>query len=144
MAKQILRNTETSASVKFWGAGAVETIDLQTDLLIPNRLVLDGATQKVNIMSFTWSGITGSSIKVTRGAVDIFTMDGGNAAQFVFDNMLFTDSVANTSDITVTITGDAYLYMVLRKESGYAQTVQNGPFGVYDDPNVVDTYVSPN
>lgn len=144
MAKQILRNTESIAAVKVWGAGSTETIDLQTDLIIPNRVVLDGATQTVNIMSFSWSGIAGSSIKVVRGGVDIMTVDGGAATELIFDNMLFTDSVQNTADIVVTVTGDCYLYMVLRKQGGYAQTFQPGPFSIRDNPNIVDTPVNPN
>lgn len=144
MSKQILRNTETIASVKFWGAGSTETLDLQTDLIVPNRVVLDGGTQTVNIMSFTWSGAPGSTVKVSRAGTDIMTMDGGAAAQLVFDNMLFTDSINNTADITVVVTGDCYLYMVLRKQGGYAQTFQPGPFGIYDNPNVINTPVNPN
>lgn len=137
MAKQILRNTETISAIKFWGSNSVETVNLQTDLIIPNRLVLDGSTQLVNIMSFTWAGEVDSYCVVKRGTTPIITLDGANAASLVFDNMLFNDTVANDTNITVELYGDISLYLVLRKASGYKVTFEPGPYGIYDDPTIV-------
>lgn len=136
MAKQILRNTETFAAVKIWGATSVETVDLDVDLIIANRLVLDGDTQTVNIMSVTWAGAADSLIEITRNGVDVITLDGEAANTFSFDNLGFNDNVENTSDIVVTITGDGYLYMALRKAGGYKQTFEPEIFGSYDDPTL--------
>lgn len=144
MAKVILRNTEMFAAVKISGAGSTETIDLQTDLIIPNRLVLNGSPQVVNILSLTWSGADGSSIKITRAGTDIIVLPSSGAAKFVFDDLGFVDNVNNTADITVAVTGDAYVYIGLKKQSGYAPTFEPSIHGSYDNPTIVDTVVNPN
>jgi len=137
MSKAILRNTETFAAVKIWGAAADETIDLDTDLLVTNRLFKDGDTQTVNIISLTWSGAEESSIKITRDSTDIITLNGPDANELIFDNMGFNDNVNNTDDIRVQITGDAYLYISLRKAGGYSQSFEPEIFGPADDPTEV-------
>lgn len=144
MAKAILRNTEMFTAVKVWGTGAAETITLNADLLVPNRLVLDGGTQTVNIVSLTWSGVDGSSVKITRGGTDIIVMPGAGAAKFTFDDLGFVDTVNNTANLLVTVTGDAYVYIGLKKQAGYKQTVEPSIYGGYDNPTIVDTPVNPN
>jgi len=57
-----------------------------------------------------------------------------DAAQF--NDMGFTDNVENDSDIDVVITGDAQLYLVLRKVDGFSTTVEIEQFSVYDNPAV--------
>ena len=95
MAKIILTNTESSAGVKISGTGATETISLNSDLLVTNRLVLDGAIQTVNIDTITWAGNLNSVIKIARGGVDIITLLGEQPNQIVFDQ--FTAPSQNVS-----------------------------------------------
>ena len=144
MAKIILTNTESSAGVKISGTGASETISLNSDLLVANRLVLDGATQIVNIDTITWAGNLNSVIKISRGGADIITLLGEQPNQIVFDQLGFNESQNNTSNIVVTITGEGYLYLGLRKVSGYKQTYNPGLLGIYDNQSIADVPVNPN
>jgi hypothetical protein len=48
------------------------------------------------------------------------------------------DSVQNTKDIVVTVSGaEAHIYLTLRKIGGYATKVETAEFGSHDDTTVV-------
>lgn len=134
--KTSMRNTETNATFKISGTNVTETIDLQTDLLIPNRLVLAGATQTVTITDMTWSGMAGSTFTITRNGVKIFGSVADAPHQIIFFDMDYNENQEQTSDIVVAITGEAYVYVGMRKVSGYKQTTETELFGQYDNPLV--------
>lgn len=131
-----MRNTETNATFKISGLNASETITLNSDLLMANRLVLDGATQKVTITDMTWSGLIGSTFTITRNGIKVFASVGDAPHQIIFFDMDFNENQEQTSDIVVTITGEAYVYVGMRKVSGYKQTAEPELFGIYDNPLV--------
>lgn len=135
MAKDILRLTEKKVAVKVSGTNVTETITLATDLLAATQVV-DG-TPKVNILSFICSGVVDSIVTVTRAGKTIIKLHGGSAAVIDFSDMEFVDNVNNTADLVITTTGDAQLYMNLRKESGYKSKIETPEFGPYDNPNLV-------
>jgi hypothetical protein len=134
VVKTILKNTNTESVIKVAGTAAAATIDLQTDLLA-NTQALDGATQTVNLLSFNWTGGADGIITITRNSVVIATLQANAAGMMYFDGQsMIADSIENTSDIVVTISGaQCELWMKVRKVSGYATKVENEVYGAYDD-----------
>lgn len=134
MAKTVLKNTNQEAVVKISEIGA-ETIDLQTDILNAGQ-ALDGATQTVNIAGLQYVGLASSTITITRNGTTILSIgaEGEGTIDFAA-GAGYVDTVANTSDIVVTIgTANAQCYLILRKAGGYAMKVENATYGAYDDP----------
>ena len=137
VTKTILKKTHQEAVVKVAGTADSATIDLAADLL-PSGQALDGETQTVNITAVTWTGATGSLINISRGGANVLTLAGEAAAEFQFNESGFVDSVDNTGDITVTISGaEAQVYVILRKVGGYATKIETATFGAYDDETAV-------
>ena len=136
--KTILKNTNQETIIKVSGTAAAATIDLATDILAATQ-ALAGETQTVNIAAVQWVGLAGSSITVTRNAVNVLTLPGGGADYLEFAaGSGFVESTENTSDITVTIAGaEAQCYIVLRKAGGFATKVETAVFGAYDDQTQV-------
>lgn len=132
MAKDILRKTEKKVAVKVSGSGVTETITLNSDLLSSTQS-LDGATQTVNIISLRWTGDVDSKITITRNNKVIAILQGNSPGDFDFADAEYNESVNNTYNIVVTTSGDAQLYMNLRKVSGYASKIETPEFGAYDD-----------
>ena len=133
----VLKNTNQEAIVKVAGTAAAGTIDLQTTILAATQ-ALDGATQTVNIVSVSFTGLTGSTITITRDTTNILTMYAEGSDTLDFAGMGFVDTIENTKDIVVTIAGaEAQCYLTLRKVSGYATKVENATYGAYDDPTRV-------
>jgi hypothetical protein len=61
-----------------------------------------------------------------------------NSATFNFEGNGLRDTVQNTKDIVVTVSGaEAHIYLTLRKVGGYATKVETAQFGSYDDNTVV-------
>ena len=137
IVKTILKKTHGEAVVKVAGTDAAGTIDLGDDLL-PTGQVLDGSTQAVNIIGVSWTGAANGIITITRNSVVIMTLQANAAGSLEFGGqMMQPDSIANTSDIVVTISGaQAECWLRLRKVSGYKTTIEPEQFGALDNPAV--------
>ena len=135
VAKTVLMLTDANAVVKVAGSGAAAIIDLQTDLLKSNE-VLDGATQKVDISGFQWTGDSAGVITIARDGTTIATLLASAAGALEMNGqMMMPDPIQNDKDITVTISGgQAECWIRLHKVSGYASKVEPGLYGSYDDP----------
>lgn len=119
MALHTLRLTNNYAGIKANAAGTY-TIDLDVTLKGTRETV--SGIQVVNIISATFSGEAASTITVTRNSVDILNITPSVAGTIDFKNTGMCDTVNNTSDIVITITGKAQIYLELRKVSGYQTT----------------------
>jgi hypothetical protein len=106
VTKTVLKNTNQESVVKVAGTAAAATIDISTDLLASTQ-ALDGATQTVNIIGLVWTGATDGIITITRNSVVITTLQANAAGMLFFDGQsMIPDTIQNTSDIVVTISGD--------------------------------------
>jgi hypothetical protein len=134
VVKTILKNTNQEAVVKVAGTAAAATIDLSVDLL-PASQALDGDTQTVNIAGLVWTGASGGVITITRNSVVVATLQSAPSGAIDFTGqMMIPDTVGNTQDIVVTISGaQAECWIRLRKVGGYATKVETATFGAYDD-----------
>jgi hypothetical protein len=149
MAKDILKVTEGHCVVKVSGGAGTETIALKTDLLKyndPNTgnssrfpVEIAGTTVYVNITGFTWSGDAATVITITRDSTRIATLSGTRSNQFnLFDQLMVPDSVKNTSDIVVAISGgQGELWLAVQKMKGFVSTIDPSLVGQYDDPTKV-------
>ena len=133
--KSVLKLTHQEAVVKFAGAGT-SALDLSADLVATGQ-ALDGATQTVNVVAVTWTGETGSAVRVSRGGVEVLTLAGEAAAEMQFNEAGYVESENNTDDFAIAITGEAQVYITLRKVGGYATKIETAQFSVYDDTNAV-------
>ena len=138
ITKTILRKTHGEAVVKVAGTAASETIALATDLLNAGQ-ALDGVTQSVSIVGVTWTGAADGVITITRNSAVIMTLQANAAGALEFGGqMMIPDSVNNTSDVVVTISGaQAECWLRLRKVSGYKTMIEDATYGAYDDPTRV-------
>lgn len=138
VVKTILKNTDQEAVVKVQGTAAAATITLATDLLASSQ-ALDGATQTVNITGFQWSGAPDGVITVTRNSVVIATLQTTAAGALEMNGqMMIPDTIENTQDIVITISGaQSECWIKLRKAGGYKSKVENATYGSYDDPTRV-------
>lgn len=137
MSKFIIKNSESTATVKISGTAVTETITLNSDLLVANRLVLNGGTQKVTITDILFTGQTGSSFTITRNAVKVFgsVCDQGPGV-INFADVDISELEQATSNIVVTTVGECYVYLGLHKVSGYSQTFESAQFSIYDNPSI--------
>jgi hypothetical protein len=131
MAKTVLRLTNNYAGVKANAAGTY-TFSLATDLLLPSEVV--SGTPTVDIYGATFSGEAASTITVSRNSVDIFNISPSTASSIDFSQMGMKETINNTSDIVVVITGKAQIYLELRKSAGYKTKLEFEQFGSHDDP----------
>lgn len=138
VVKTILKNTDQEAVVKVQGTAASATITLATDLLGSSQ-ALDGATQTVNITGLQWSGAPDGIITITRNSVVIATLQTTAAGALEMNGqMMIPDTIENTQDIVVTISGaQSECWIKLRKAGGYKSKVENATYGSYDDPTRV-------
>ena len=134
VVKTVLKNTNQEAVVKVAGTAAAATIDLSVDLLAASQ-ALDGETQTVNIAGLVWTGATNGIIQITRNSVVVATLQANAAGGLDFTGqMMIPETIGNTSDIVVTISGaQAECWIRLRKVSGYATKVEYATYGSYDD-----------
>ena len=138
VTKTVLKNTNQESVVKVAGTAAAATIDLSVDLLASTQ-ALDGATQTVNIVGLVWTGAADGIITITRNSVVITTLQANAAGMLYFDGQsMIPDTIQNTSDIVVTISGaQAECWIRLRKVGGFASKVETAVFGAYDDQTAV-------
>jgi hypothetical protein len=137
VTKTIIKNTNQETIVKVGGTAGSATIALATDCLASTQ-ALDGATQTVDIVTVQTNGLLNSGITVVRNSVAIMAFAPENSATFNFEGNGLRDTVQNTRDIVVTISGaEAHIYFTLRKVGGYATKVETAQFGSYDNPAVV-------
>jgi hypothetical protein len=134
VVKTVLKNTNQEAVVKVAGTAAAATIDLSVDLLAASQ-ALDGATQTVNIAGLVWTGALGGVITITRNSVVVASLQSNAAGALDFTGqMMIPETIENTSDVVVTISGaQAECWIRLRKVSGYATKVEYATYGSYDD-----------
>lgn len=100
--------------------------------------LLDGSTQAVNIIGATWTGAATGKITISRNSVTVMTLLADATGQLEFGGQqMIPDSVNNTSDIVVTISGaQAECWLKVRKVSGYKTTIEPEQFGSHDDKTV--------
>jgi hypothetical protein len=134
LSTSTLKLNDTEAVVKAYGSADNVTIALAD--LIPASQALDGGTQTVNINKIEWAGSNGSTLTIARGSETIIAVDSTGSDSLEF-GAGYSDSVANTDDLLVTVTGSVSVYLTLRKVSGYANKVETAQFSVYDDVNAV-------
>lgn len=127
--KFINKKTEGVAVVKIGGTGFNETISLTTDLLVPSQVV--EGTMNVGIQHIQWATTNGTEkIIITRNGVVVMELMG----QGTFDlsgNGGFIDS--QNSDADLVCTGIGWMYITLRKTSGFKSKIETHKFGQYDD-----------
>ena len=135
VVKTILKNTNQEAVVKVAGTAAAATIDLSTDLVAATQAIASPSTQVVNIAGLVWTGASGGVITITRNSVVIATLQASPSGAIDFTGqMMIPDTISNTSDIVVTISGaQAECWIRLRKVSGYDSKVEYATYGSYDD-----------
>jgi hypothetical protein len=137
VTKTIIKNTNQETIVKVGGTAGSATIALATDCLASTQ-ALDGATQTVDIVTAQTNGLLTSAITVVRNAIPVMAFAPENSGTFNFEGNGLRDTVQNTKDIVVTISGaEAHIYLTLRKVGGYATKVETAQFGSYDNPAVV-------
>lgn len=137
VVKTVIKNTNQEAIVKIGGTAGSATIDLQTDILASTQ-ALDGATQTVNIVNVVTCGNLGSLVNITRNGVATLAFSPENSGKLQMNDVGFSDTQENTSDITVTISGaEAHVFLILRKVSGYATKVETATYSIYDNVNQV-------
>jgi hypothetical protein len=137
VTKTIIKNTNQETIIKVGGTAGSATISLTTDCLASTQ-ALDGATQTVDIVTAQSNGLLTSAITVVRNSVAIMAFAPENSGTFNFEGNGLRDTVQNTKDIVVTISGaEAHIYLTLRKVGGYATKVETAQFGSYDDKTVV-------
>jgi hypothetical protein len=142
IVKTILKKTQTDVVIKLGGvSGDTATIDLDgADVVTSTEVAGAAGSQVVNVIGVSWTGNAEAQVTVTRNSKRIFTLPCGAPNQFDFDGQTMApDSTENTSDIVVafTGTGNAEVWLKLRKSSGYDTKIETGAFGVYDDTTVV-------
>jgi xylose isomerase len=133
VTKTILKKAKHEVVVKFAndsGNAQTSIFDLDVDALLSTE-VIEG-TVKVNIVEIHWAGLAGSHFHLERNSVRVFAAQGSDADQFVFSG--FVDGVENTSDLTISMHGEIYVYVVLRKNSGFETKIETAQFGSYDNP----------
>lgn len=140
IVKTVLKKTQTDVAIKLGGvAGDTATIDLNGADVVTDTEVA-GDVQVVNITSVTWTGDSTASITIVRNSKRVFTLPAGapNQLEFIGQQMP-PDITENTSDIVVTFagTGNAEIWLKLRKFSGYNTKIETGAFGIHDDTDAV-------
>lgn len=137
VTKTVIKNTNLETIIKIGGTAGSATIDLQTDCLAASQ-ALYGATQAVDIVAATATGLLNSGITIVRNGVPVLAFAPENNNVFDFEGMGFRDNVENTSDIVVTVSGaEAHIYLTLRKISGYKTKVEYASYGAYEDESRV-------
>lgn len=137
VTKTILKNTNQETIVKVGGTAGSATISLATDCLASTQ-ALDGGTQTANIVSVASCGLVGSAVTIVRNSVPVLAMAPENSGTMQFNENGYVDTVENTSDLVVTVSGaEAHCYVTLRKVAGYATKVETATYSVYDDETQV-------
>lgn len=134
--KQILKQTETQAIVKFSGTNTSDTLTLSTDLL-SSTMIVQG-TPTVTLIGVTWFCSSGNtdSVNITRNGVSVMNLFQNGQFDLSQNNGI-SDNTNATSDIVVTISGTGGCYLVLRKVTGYKSKIEPETYGSYDNTAAV-------
>jgi len=133
VTKTIIKNTNQETIVKVGGTAGSATIALATDCLASTQ-ALDGATQTADIVTCQVTGLLTSAVTIVRNSVPVLAFAPENNGLFDFEGQGHRDSIENTKDLVVTISGaEAHIYITLRKIGGYATKVEPATYGSYDD-----------
>lgn len=138
VVKTVLKNVNQEAVIKVAGTDGSAVIDLQADIVATTQ-ELDGATQTVNIVGLIWTGATNGIIQITRDATIIATLQAGAAGALEFGGQaMIPETIENTKDITVTISGaQSECWIRVKKVNGYKTKVEYSTYGAYDDESRV-------
>jgi hypothetical protein len=132
----VLKNTNQEAIIKVAGTDGSVTIDL-LQLVAATQEVIE-ADQVVNLVSVAWTGLTGSTVTITRNLVNVISVNAAGSDIIDMAGRGYVDTTENTSNLTVSIAGaEAQTWITLRKASGYATKVEPATYGAYDDPTRV-------
>lgn len=131
----VLKQTETLAVVKVYGANGTATINLDTDLLSSTMILDPVVTRKVPISYVSWyvSDAAGDQVAIVRDSVNVLNLYQNGELDFA-GNGGFNETTREGENIVVTITGTGGVYLTLRKAAGYISKVQPWTYGQYDDP----------
>jgi hypothetical protein len=134
VTKTVLKNVNQETVIKVAGTAAAATIDLQTDVLASTQ-ELDGVTQTVNIVGLIWTGAANGIVEISRNSVVIATLQANAAGALEFGGQaMIPETIQNTSDIVVTISGaQAECWIRVKKVSGYKTKVEYSTYGAYED-----------
>lgn len=113
MAKTNIKLNNTMAVVKVTDT---QTIDLDVDIKTTAETIAATGVV-VNIIGMDFTGAAGSTITLVRNGITIATIAPEHSYQIKFEE--FADNIQNTQDIVVTITGNANIWLKLRKVSGF-------------------------
>lgn len=128
MTKAVLKLTHQEAVVKVWGTDTIVLADL---VAAGDQL---GVDPTANIVGVTWMGDPAAVIEIERGGTPILTLTCAGANYLDLSGQdLPPDTINNTDDLDVTITGAGQAYIKLRKTSGYLNMVETATYGAYDD-----------
>lgn len=134
VTKTILKNVNQEAVIKVSGTDGSAVIDLQTDLVASTQVV-DGATQTVNIVGLIWTGATNGIAEVSRDGTIIATLQANAAGALEFGGQaMIPETIQNTKDITITISGaQTECWIRVKKVGGYKTKVEYATYGAYED-----------
>lgn len=124
VTKTIIKLSNTEAVIRISGvAGDTATIILDSDLLLPLEYLNNDPIQ-VNIGAVYSSGITGGYASLIRNNVTILNVANKSLNSVdLLGEPFVPDSINNTSNIVVTITGQqSQVYIYLKKVSGFTST----------------------
>jgi len=128
----VLKKTRGEVAIKAWGSAGSAVVSLATDLLTSDQKVQ--GTPTVNIIGVNFYGVAETVIHIKRGTDTIMSWQGGGDNHFT-GALGFVDTINNTTDITVEISGgEGQTYFSLRKASGYVSSSEEEIFGSHDDP----------
>jgi hypothetical protein len=135
--KTIMKKTETSVIIKISGTDVAETITLATDLLATTEVIQGTPTAPIAFIQYTIDKPEAAKVVITRGGVAVIGLYNPDGFLDFAGNGGFLEKTGQTSDIVVTITGTAFVYITLRKTAGYKSKIEPEFFGQYDNPNAV-------
>ena len=124
VTKTIIKLSNTEAVIRISGvAGDTATIILDSDLLLPLEYLNNDPIQ-VNIGAVYCSGIAGGYASLIRNNVTILNIANKSLNSVdLLGEPFVPDSINNTSNIVVTITGQqSQVYIYLKKVSGFTST----------------------
>jgi hypothetical protein len=138
---RLLKNVHQEAIFKVSGNNTEKTIQLY-DLEAKGQDVNAGTEiQRVNITGVNWSGANGAVITIKRNNVIIMTLQANASNQLDFGGQLMVpDTINNTSNIVITISGGQAECQLKLHKSGYQTTIEPEQYGPYDDPTRVGPY----
>jgi hypothetical protein len=137
----ILKNVHQEVIFKVSGNNTEKRIQLYDLGAIGQNVNAGSEIRRVNITGVTWSGANGAVITIKRNNVIIMTLQANASNELDFGGQLMVpDTINNTSDIVITISGGQAECQLKLHKSGYRTTIEPEQFGPYDDPTIVGPY----